>query len=51
MLCWGLLLAVSAGFFLAILLAAITNRGGYITEVCKDYLLHWEDKQQEFDSI
>ena len=28
-----------------------TNRGGYITEVCKDYLLHWEDKQQEFESI
>lgn len=29
---------------------AITNHAGYITEVCKDYLLHWEDKQQEFES-
>ena len=35
---------------LAILLAAIANHAGYITEVCKDYLLHWEDKQQEFES-
>ena len=31
--------------------AAVVNRNGYITEVCKDYLLHWEDKQQEFESI
>lgn len=30
---------------------AIVNRGGYITEVCKDYILHWADKQQEFESI
>ena len=30
---------------------AIANRGGYITEVCKDYILHWADKQQEFESI
>ena len=30
--------------------AAVVNRNGYITEVCKDYLLHWEDKQQEFES-
>ena len=31
--------------------AAVVNRNGYITEVCKDCLLHWEDKQQEFESI
>ena len=30
---------------------AITNRGGYISEVCKDHILHWEDKEQEFEAI
>lgn len=31
--------------------AAVVNRNGYITEVCRNYLLHWDDKQQEFESI
>lgn len=29
----------------------ITNRGGYINEVCKDYILHWNEKRQELEFV